>query len=67
MAAADRAARARDGLLELRPLLRPPRQGGPAATASLFGYRLAGGVPPTFRALAPTLRKLNLSQNAGRN
>ena len=34
---------------------------------SLFGNRLAGGVPPTFRALAPTLRKLNLSRNAGRD
>ncbi|OEL37621.1 putative LRR receptor-like serine/threonine-protein kinase [Dichanthelium oligosanthes] len=31
---------------------------------SLFGNRLTGGVPPTFRALAPTLHKLNLSQNA---
>ena len=29
--------------------------------------RLPGGVPPTFRALAPTLRKLNLSRNAGRD
>ena len=31
---------------------------------SLFGNRLAGGVPPGLRALAPTLRKLNLSRNA---
>ncbi|CAN6314209.1 unnamed protein product [Urochloa humidicola] len=31
---------------------------------SLFGNRLAGAVPPSFRALAPTLRKLNLSRNA---
>ncbi|KAJ1298990.1 hypothetical protein BS78_01G496800 [Paspalum vaginatum] len=31
---------------------------------SLFGNRFAGGVPPAFRALAPTLRKLNLSRNA---
>ena len=29
--------------------------------------RLPGAVPPTFRALAPTLRKLNLSRNAGRD
>jgi hypothetical protein len=34
---------------------------------SLFGNRLAGGVPPTFHALAPTLCKLNLSRNAGRD
>jgi len=27
--------------------------------------RLPGGVPPTFRALVPTLRKLNLSRNVG--
>ncbi|KAL6629214.1 hypothetical protein ACP70R_028979 [Stipagrostis hirtigluma subsp. patula] len=31
---------------------------------SLFGNRLAGGVPGSFRALAPTLHKLNLSRNA---
>ncbi|CAL4920530.1 unnamed protein product [Urochloa decumbens] len=31
---------------------------------SLFGNRLGGGVPGAFRALAPTLRKLNLSRNA---
>ncbi|PUZ43060.1 hypothetical protein GQ55_9G631900 [Panicum hallii var. hallii] len=31
---------------------------------SLFGNRLEGGVPPSLRALAPTLRKLNLSRNA---
>ena len=29
--------------------------------------RLPGGFPPTFRVLAPTLRKLNLSRNAGRD
>ena len=29
--------------------------------------RLPGGVPPTFRALTPTLRKLNLSRNVGRD
>ncbi|TVU48538.1 hypothetical protein EJB05_08177 [Eragrostis curvula] len=31
---------------------------------SLFGNRLAGGVPRSFAALSPTLRKLNLSRNA---
>ncbi|KAF8780155.1 hypothetical protein HU200_001818 [Digitaria exilis] len=33
-------------------------------SVSLFGNRLTGGVPPAFRSLAPTLRKLNLSRNA---
>ncbi|KAL6847531.1 hypothetical protein ACP4OV_022557 [Aristida adscensionis] len=33
-------------------------------SVSLFGNALAGGVPRAFAALAPTLRKLNLSRNA---
>ena len=38
-----------------------------AGLAGALAREPPGGVPPTFCALAPTLRKLNLSRNAGRD